>query len=54
VPKDSAIKVVGSGYRGLGGTVLMDIVMMITFILAGARADLFFDMVGEQLGDGPF
>lgn len=53
VPKDSAIKVVGLGViGGLGGTVLMDIVMMITFILAGARADLFFDMVGEQLGDG--
>ena len=37
---------------GVVGTVLMDIVMMLTFIIAGQPADTFFSMVGEKLGDG--
>jgi hypothetical protein len=38
---------------GLVGTFLMDIVMVLTFIIAGQPADAFFSMVGEKLGDGP-
>ncbi len=37
---------------GLAGTVLMDIVMVLTFLVAGMPADTFFSMVGEKLGDG--
>ena len=37
---------------GLAGTVLMDIVMMITFVSVGESADMFFTTVGERLGDG--
>jgi hypothetical protein len=37
---------------GLVGTVLMDIVMMLTFLIAGQPATTFFTMVGEKLGDG--
>ena len=37
---------------GLGGTVLMDIVMVLTFLVAGQPADTFFSMVGERLGYG--
>ena len=37
---------------GVAGTVLMDIVMVTTFVLAGEPADTFFTMVGEKLGDG--
>lgn len=37
---------------GLAGTVLMDIVMMATFVSVGESADLFFTMVGDKLGDG--
>jgi len=38
---------------GLLGTFLMDIVMMLTFLIAGKPADTFFAMVGEKLGYGP-
>ncbi|MDD1755393.1 MAG: hypothetical protein LUQ39_00960 [Methanomassiliicoccales archaeon] len=31
----------------------MDIVMVLTFIIAGMPADTFFSLVGEKLGDGP-
>ena len=37
---------------GLVGTVLMDIVMVLTFLVAGMPADTFFSMVGEKLGYG--
>ena len=37
---------------GLAGTVLMDIVMMLTFVSVGERADVFFTAVGEKLGGG--
>lgn len=37
---------------GLLGTVLMDIVMMTTFVLVGESWDLFFFMVGDKLGGG--
>ncbi len=37
---------------GLLGTVLMDIVMMVTFIGVGESWDLFFSMVGDKLGGG--
>ncbi len=35
---------------GLAGTVLMDIVIVATFLLAGERGDGFFAMVGDRLG----
>jgi hypothetical protein len=37
---------------GLVGTILMDIVMMVTFLIAGQPADTFFSMVGEKFGYG--
>ncbi len=37
---------------GLVGTILMDIVMMLTFLIAGQPADTFFSMVGEKFGYG--
>jgi hypothetical protein len=37
---------------GIVGTVLMDIVMVLTFLVAGMPADTFFSMVGEKLGYG--
>src|SRR4030042_949601 len=37
---------------GLAGTVLMDLVMVTTFVLVGEPGDAFFAMVGEKLGDG--
>lgn len=47
------LKGIGLGLvGGLAGTILMDVVMMVTFISVGERADTFFTMVGERLGDG--
>jgi hypothetical protein len=47
------LKGIGFGLvGGLLGTILMDVVMMITFVSAGERADMFFTLVGERLGDG--
>ena len=47
------LKGIGFGLvGGLLGTILMDIVMMITFVSVGERADMFFTLVGERLGDG--
>lgn len=37
---------------GLVGTLMMDIVMMLTFLMAGQPATAFFSMVGEKLGHG--
>ncbi|OPY31788.1 MAG: hypothetical protein A4E32_01390 [Methanomassiliicoccales archaeon PtaU1.Bin124] len=37
---------------GIVGTILMDMVMMITFVIAGQPADIFFTAVGEKFGDG--
>jgi hypothetical protein len=37
---------------GLLGTVLMDIVMILTFVGVGESWDLFFSMVGDKLGGG--
>ena len=37
---------------GIVGTVLMDVVMVLTFLIAGQPADAFFSMVGERLGYG--
>lgn len=49
----SFLKGVGFGIvGGLAGTVLMDIVMVLTFLIAGQPPDAFFYMVGERLGDG--
>ena len=49
----SFLRGVGFGIiGGLIGTFLMDIVMVLTFIIAGQKADAFFSMVGEKLGDG--
>lgn len=51
--QNRALKVIEFGLvGGLVGTALMDIVIMITFITVGQRADLFFTMVGERLGGG--
>jgi hypothetical protein len=50
---ESFLRGVGFGaIGGVVGTVLMDIVMMLTFLIAGLPADTFFSMVGEKLGDG--
>ncbi len=38
---------------GITGTVLMDIVIVATFLIAGLPADGFFGLVGERLGQGP-
>jgi len=49
----SDLRVLGLGViGGLLGTILMDIVMMITFVAVGESWDLFFAMVGEKLGGG--
>ena len=49
----ASLRVIGFGaIGGLVGTFLMDMVMMLTFIIAGQPADAFFTMVGEKLGDG--
>jgi hypothetical protein len=49
----SFLRGVGFGILGgLLGTVLMDIVMVLTFLIAGQPADTFFSMVGEKLGYG--
>jgi hypothetical protein len=37
---------------GLIGTILMDIVMMLTFVIVGQSPTTFFTMVGEKLGYG--
>ena len=45
----------GVGFGILGGflgTVLMDIVMVLTFLIAGQPAETFFSMVGEKFGYG--
>jgi len=47
-PKVVAFGIVG----GVLGTVLMDLVMVTTFVVVGEPADAFFAMVGEKLGDG--
>lgn len=47
------LKGVGFGIiGGLIGTILMDIVMVLTFLIAGQPADTFFSMVGEKFGYG--
>jgi hypothetical protein len=49
----SNLKGIGFGIvGGLVGTVLMDVVMVLTFLIAGQPADTFFSMVGEKLGYG--
>jgi len=51
--ENTSLIVIGLGLvGGIVGTVLMDFVMMITFISVGESADLFFTMVGEKLGGG--
>lgn len=53
MPNNSFLRGVGfSLVGGLVGTVLMDIVMVITFLIAGQPATTFFSMVGERLGYG--
>ncbi len=50
---ESSLRGLGFGIvGGLIGTFLMDIVMMLTFLLAGQPADAFFSMVGEKVGYG--
>lgn len=47
------IRGVGFGIvGGLVGTILMDMVMIFTFLIAGQPADAFFSMVGQKLGYG--
>jgi hypothetical protein len=54
VPNDSFIRVIPFGLAGgLLGTILMDVVMVLTFIMTGQPADAFFSMVGEKFSDGP-
>jgi hypothetical protein len=49
----SNLRGIGFGIAGgIGGTILMDVVMVLTFLIAGQPADMFFSMVGEKLGDG--
>lgn len=49
----SGLSIVAFGIvGGLVGTILMDAVMMVTFLLVGEPADLFFSTVGEKLGGG--
>ena len=49
----TTLRAVGFGIvGGLLGTILMDAVMIATFLSAGESADLFFSAVGEKLGDG--
>jgi hypothetical protein len=49
----SVLRGVGFGIvGGIVGTVLMDIVMVLTFLIAGQPAATFFSMVGERLGYG--
>jgi hypothetical protein len=51
----SLLRGIGFGIiGGFIGTFLMDIVMMLTFVIAGKPAETFFSMVGEKLGDGAF
>lgn len=51
--ENTSLIVIGLGLAGgLVGTVLMDVVMMITFISVGESADMFFTMIGEKLGGG--
>jgi hypothetical protein len=53
MPNRSFLRGVGFGIvGGLVGTFLMDVVMVLTFLIAGQPADAFFSMVGEKLGDG--
>jgi hypothetical protein len=53
MPNGSFLKVIGFGIvGGVAGTVLMDLVMVVTFLLAGQPWDTFFIMVGEKFGDG--
>jgi hypothetical protein len=53
MPNGSFLKVIGFGIvGGVAGTVLMDIVMVVTFLLAGQPWDTFFTMIGEKFGDG--
>jgi hypothetical protein len=50
---ESLLRGVGFGIiGGLVGTILMDMVMMLTFFFAGQPMDAFFSMVGEKLGYG--
>jgi hypothetical protein len=53
MPSKTFLRGVGFGIvGGLVGTALMDIVMVLTFIIAGQPASTFFSMVGERLGYG--
>ena len=53
MPSVSLRRIVSFGIAGgLVGTALMDIVLVLTFVLAGGPADAFFSTVGERLGDG--
>lgn len=36
---------------GFAGTILMDLDMILTFVVAGASPDLFFSMLGEEFGE---
>lgn len=50
VRKGVAIGILG----GLVGTVLMDTVMVATFLIVGEPAETFFSLVGKRLGGGTF
>jgi len=47
-------RIIGFGLLGgIAGTVLMDIVIVVTFLVADMPGDGFFDMVGDKFGEGP-
>ncbi|MBE3050229.1 hypothetical protein IMZ48_48580, partial [Candidatus Bathyarchaeota archaeon] len=47
------LKGIGFGLvGGVVGTILMDIVMVATFLMVGEQWDTFFTMVGEKFGGG--
>jgi hypothetical protein len=49
----SLLRGIGFGMvGGLIGTALMDMVMVLTFLIAGQPAATFFSLVGEKLGYG--
>lgn len=53
MPRKSFLRGVGFGIvGGLVGTALMDIVMVLTFLIAGQPASTFFSLVGVRLGYG--
>ncbi len=52
-PEPAFVRIVAFGLLGgVAGTVSMDIVIVVTFLIAGLQGDGFFDIVGSKLGHG--